>query len=669
MEAGNIVEYIDRRKIVCAVVLEAQNGRLRLLNENNRELKMSANRLAHGSTASLEPGMGRERLVEALRDAAERRRTLADAVDVVELWEVLHDEAEWIDLATMTEFAFPEAADGDHAAAVVRAFFQNRLFFKFSGDQFFPHTEDQVARLQARADAEARRARLIESGAAWVRSVREGGGPAVKSDLGVEPGAEGDADRYVEILRSFYLLEKESPHADTAREIMTRAGLDGPEAIFELLVTLGVWDRDENVDRIRLEIPVEFPEAAEAAAAEAVRRPVPSSGERRDLTGLRTITIDGQATRDYDDALSVESVGGRTRISVHIADVGHFVARDDALDREALTRGSSIYMPDQRIPMLPHRLAEGECSLRAGEVRPAITTRIDLEPSGEVADFDIFPSRVRVTDQLTYFDVNAMADADPAIQTLHGVARRFRKRRFGDGAVQISLPEINLWFDEGGELVLNRTNRESPSRVLVSEIMIMANWLKARFLAERNLPAVFRSQPAPRERLYSEDGGSLFQNWMQRKLLSRFVLSPRPERHAGLGLDAYLTGTSPIRKFFDLVTQRQIRSAFGLDEAYTEAEIATITQALETPMRNVFRLQNRRKRYWLLRHLEGRMGERMEGIVLMRRRNGYQILLPEVMMETGLPAAGGVNFKAEDMVQVTVQHVDARRDVLTVFMG
>jgi exoribonuclease-2 len=197
----------------------------------------------------------------------------------------------------------------------------------------------------------------------------------------------------------------------------------------------------------------------------------------------------------------------------------------------------------------------------------------------------------------------------------------------------------------------------------------MANWLKARFLAERNLPAVFRSQPAPRERLYSEDGGSLFQNWMQRKLLSRFVLSPRPERHAGLGLDAYLTGTSPIRKFFDLVTQRQIRSAFGLDEAYTEAEITSVAQALETPMRNVFRLQNRRKRYWLLRHLEGRMGERMEGIVLTRRRNGYQILLPEVMMETGLPAAGGVNFKAEDMVQVTVQHVDARRDVLTVFMG
>ncbi len=663
MEAGNIVEYIDRRKIVCAVVLEARNGRLRLLNENNRELKMSAGRLAHGSAAPLTPGIGRDRMVEALREAADRRRALAESVDVVELWEVLHEEGEWIDLATMTEFAFPEAADADHAAAVVRAFFQNRLFFKFSGDQFFPHTEAQVARLRTRAEAEARRARLIESGAAWVRSAREAGGPLP------DPDPEGEADRYVEILRSFYLLEKESPHAETAREIMTRAELDGPEAIFDLLVTLGVWNRDENVDRMRLEIPVEFSAAAEAAAESAARRPLPSGEDRRDLTDLRTFTIDGQATRDYDDALSVESVGGRIRIGVHIADVGHFVARDDALDREALTRGSSIYMPDQRIPMLPHRLAEGECSLRAGEIRPAITTRIDLDPSGEVVDFDVFPSRIRVTDQITYFDVNAAADTDPDLRAMHEAARRFRKRRLGDGALQISLPEINLWFDEAGKLVVNRVNRESPSRVLVSEIMIMANWLKARFLAERGLPAVFRSQPAPRERLYSEDGGSLFQNWMQRKLVSRFVLSPHPERHAGLGLDAYLTGTSPIRKFFDLVTQRQIRSVFGLDSAYAEEEINKITQALETPMRNVFRLQNRRKRYWLLRHLEGRMGEKLEGVVLTRRRNGYQILLPEIMMETGLPAVGGFNLKAEDMVQVTVQHVDARRDVLTVFMG
>lgn len=661
MEAGNIVEYIDRQKIVCAVVLESKNGRLRLLNEHNRELKLSANRLAHGSTAPLPSALGRDRMVESLRETAERRRELADAVDVVELWEVLHEEAEWIDLETMAEFAFPDAPDGDHAAAVVRAFFQNRLFFKFSGDRFFPYSAEQVEQLQAKAREEAHRTRIVEAGGDWVRSVLETRRP---------PATLTDEQReFVDILRDFFLLEKDSSQAELARKMMGRAGMDGPEAIFDLLVMLGLWGPDENIDLFRMEIPVEFPAPVVAAAGAAAERPVSPGTERRDLTDRRIYTIDGQATLDFDDALSIESVAGKLRLGVHIADVGHFVERDDPVEREALTRASSIYMPDLRIPMLPPRLAEGACSLRAGEIRPAITTQIDLDPAGEIVDFDIFPSRIRVTDQLTYFDVNAVADTDPTVRVLHDLARRFRKGRLADGAVQITLPEINLWFDDAGELVVHRTNRESPGRLLVSEIMIMANWLMARFLADRDLPAIFRSQPAPRDRLYSEDGGSLFQNWMQRKLLSRFVLSPTPERHAGLGLDAYLTGTSPIRKFFDLVTQRQLRSAFGLGPAYTAEEITAITQALELPMRNVFRLQNRRRRYWLLRHMEGRVGQKLEGIVLTRRRNGYQILLPEVMMETGLPSASGVNLKPEDMVQVTIQHVNARRDVLTVFMG
>jgi exoribonuclease II len=661
MEAGNIVEYIDRQKIVCAVVLEAKNGRLRLLNENNRELKLSPARLAHGSCAPLALGMGRDRMVDALREASELRRELAEAVDVVELWEVLHSEGEWIDLATMTEFAFPEAPDGDRAAAVVRAFFRNRMFFKFSGDRFFPYSPEEVERIRVRVREEARRERIAEAGGQWIRSVLAASRP---------PGTPTpEAVEFVEILRSFFLLDKESPHADLAREIMARGGLENAEGIFGLLVKVGVWDRDENVDLLRLEVPVEFSGAARTAADRAIRRSLASDDGRRDLTDLRVYTIDGQATLDFDDALSVESTGGRLRLGVHIADVGHFVDRDDPLDREALERGSSIYMPDRRIPMLPPTLAEGQCSLRAGEIRPAITTRIDLDPNGEIVESEIFPSRIRVTDQLSYFEVNAMADTDPTMRVLHDVARRFRKRRLGDGAIQISLPEINLWIDEAGEPAIARIHRESPGRLLVSEIMIMANWRMARFLAERNLPAVFRSQPAPRERLYGEDGGSLFQNWMQRKLLSRFVLGPTPERHAGLGLDAYLTGTSPIRKYFDLITQRQLRAAFGMGPAYGPEEISAMIQALEAPMRAVFRLQNRRKRYWLLRHLESRTGSKMEGIVLMRRRNGYQILLPEIMMETTLPASGGMALKPEDMVRVTVQHVDARRDVLTVFAG
>lgn len=161
----------------------------------------------------------------------------------------------------------------------------------------------------------------------------------------------------------------------------------------------------------------------------------------------------------------------------------------------------------------------------------------------------------------------------------------------------------------------------------------------------------------------------MYQNWMQRKLLSRFVLSPGPEHHAGLGLDAYVTATSPIRKYSDLVTQRQLRAIFGLEEPYSSEEMEKLIVSLREPMSQVARLQVRRKRYWLLKHLESRVGETEEVMVLGKRKNGYLALMTEYMTECLVPATTGVNLKPEALISVRIQHVDARKDLLSVFMA
>ena len=292
-----------------------------------------------------------------------------------------------------------------------------------------------------------------------------------------------------------------------------------------------------------------------------------------------------------------------------------------------------------------------------------------LDASGEVVDFEITPSIISVKEQLTYYDVNMNSDVTDEILLLYELARKFRKKRLENGAVYITLPEINIYLSDNQELTVVRTNRESMGRMLVSEIMIMANWLMAKFLEEHNVPAIYRSQPEPRERLYKEDQGSLFQNWMQRKQLSRFVLGPVPEHHTGLGLDAYVTATSPIRKYFDLLTQRQIRSVFGLETPYSLEEIEHIISLLEQPMGNVSRIQQSRRRYWLLKYLEKRIGENEEAIVLSKRRNDYAVLLPEYMVECLLPASPGIALKPENVVQVKIQHVNARRELLSVFLS
>jgi exoribonuclease-2 len=665
MDLGNIVEYIDRQKIMCAVVLEVKNQRLRLLTENNREVNLSSNRLLHKDNVRLDLTLGRDKMVDALKQVVQKRQALIKDIDVKDLWEVLNSEQSLIDLATMTEFCFPESPSGDHEAAVIRAFFNDRLYFKFNPDGFLPNSQKQVERLAAERKTAERKNNLIDAGGIWLKSVLD-----TSNSADIQLLSE-DRQEFIDILRSYYLFEKDSKDYAIAKAMIAKAGIENTDHIFQILVKLGVYDENENIDLYRFEVPIDFPEKVLAIAERLVSSgpTVSVAASRKDLTHLPLMTIDGQGTLDFDDALSIEEKDDAFRLGVHIVDVGHFIQKGDVVDREALLRGSSIYMPDQKISMLPPALAEGLCSLKAGELRPAISIMINLSPVADIMDYEIFPSLIKVERQLTYYDVNIYAAENRNMLILRDIAEKFRKKRLDSGAVQITVPEINVWVNENRDVNISKINRESPGRMLVSEIMIMANWLMAKYLRERNVPAIFRSQPEPRERLYKNDAGTLFQNWMQRRLLSRFILSSKPDWHSGLGLDAYVTATSPIRKYSDLVTQRQARALLGLEEAYTAGEIDEIIQLLELPMSYVGRFQFTRHRYWLLKYLEKQIGQKEEAIVLHKTRRSYQILLTQYMLECDLPTSAGIDLKPEDLIQVTVQRVSARKDVLQVSIG
>ena len=491
MESGEIVEYIDDEKIICAVVMESGNQRLRLLTEHNREVKVAAKRLSHRGKTRLDPSSGKNRMVESLRDLSHRRNAIADEICIEDLWEILNQEQAWIDLKTMTGLCFPTEGDDDHESGVIRALFKSRRHFKFKPDRFLPHTEAQVAAIIAMEQKAARQKQLIASGAEWIRSVQSG-------TTGSLPESHRELS---EIFKSYYLHDKESPQYNTARAIMNIADITSSEAIFNHLVAVGVWTPEENVDLLRYKISTDFSQPVLELA-----QSVPTTGSfqesgRVDLTHLNTITIDGQSTLDFDDALSFETRDDHFLVGVHISDVAEYIKKGDLLDREARSRGSSIYMPDNRISMAPPLLAEHRLSLKKDHIRPAISTMVKISHSGDIISYDIFPSIIRVDQQLSYFEANIGAEEGQAISALYDIATRFRETRMSQGAIQITLPEINVWLDEFGAPVVNRVNRESPGRMLVAEMMILSNWLSARFLAENKIPAIFRSQPKPKDRI------------------------------------------------------------------------------------------------------------------------------------------------------------------------
>ncbi len=662
MKNGTIVEYIDQQRILCAVILDMTDQRVHLLNENSIEVNQKISRLSHASQNRLKMNQGRVKLVASLKETALLRKTLSEQIDIRELWEVLNPMEEWVDLSTMAGLCFPKNPTDDHEAAVIRACFENRIYFKFNQDSFFPYSEQQVEKNIAKEKEKERRNFLINSGGEWLRNVLDG-----SVDQTIE-----DTGHFIEILKSYYLFGKESPHYSLGRAMLAKAGMENSEKIFEVMVKIGEWNSDQNVELKRYDVSESFPESV-LKAADAVSGDFGLASfepSRINLITLPLMTIDGQGTLDFDDALSIEPEGSYYRVGVHISDVCAHVKKGDSIDQEIINRGTSIYMPDMKIPMMPTHLAEDVCSLKAGEIRPAISVFFKVSRFAEVFDYEVVPSMIKVSRQLTYHDVDAMVDSDESIWTLHEIACNFNKKRVSNGAVIISIPETSIRVFDNHEISVRRLDRESPGRMLVAEMMIMANWLMAKFLAKNKMPAVFRAQPDPKARLYNQKKeATLFQNWMQRRMLNRAIISSAPGHHSGLGLSKYVTATSPIRKYYDLVTQRQIRGCFGMEQPYTAEEIDQMIQFLRHPLMNAGQVQMRRNRYWLLKFLEKKIGSQEEAIVLDSRRDKYTILLTAYLTECKLMASGNWNLKPQDLVRVTISHVDARRDVLTVNFG
>ncbi|MCP3955795.1 MAG: ribonuclease II, partial [Desulfobacterales bacterium] len=247
--------------------MDIKNKRLRLLNESNREINLSAGRLSHASSTCLDLTSGRAEVVDTLRKIARRRSNLIKAIDIEELWDVLNEEQEWIDLGTMTAFCFPDNPASDEESAVVRAFFDNRLYFRFSQDRFFPHTLAQVELKIARQKEEQRRNRIIEIGGRWLKTL------AVASGRGTLDIPAGSRAEILEILKGEYLHGKASPSHSLARPLMQKAGISKVEDIFSILVAAGLFNADENVDLLRLKVPDGFPQAVLGRCRELVEQP------------------------------------------------------------------------------------------------------------------------------------------------------------------------------------------------------------------------------------------------------------------------------------------------------------------------------------------------------------------------------------------------------------
>ncbi len=324
---------------------------------------------------------------------------------------------------------------------------------------------------------------------------------------------------------------------------------------------------------------------------------------RVDLTAEEIFTIDGDDTKDIDDAISIKYANGLYTLGVHIADVSYYVRPNTALYNAAYERGTSSYLADKVLPMLPHELSNGICSLNPGVERLAISVTMQIDEKGKVKDYDIFPSIIKSRKQMTYKCVNKILEENTvpegyeefqdSLLKMYDLAKILRKRLVQNGYIEFEIPEAKIIQDESGKCIDIVKREQHEGEKLIEDFMIAANEVVATHIYNMDLPFIYRVHGMPKPEkitdflnmlkilnihvntkgisnsskdmqvilndLKDEKDAPILSSMLLRSM-QKAVYSPNNIGHFGLALKNYTHFTSPIRRFPDTTVHELLRT-------------------------------------------------------------------------------------------------------------
>ena len=451
---------------------------------------------------------------------------------------------------------------------------------------------------------------------------------------------------------------------------LTSYGSDNAKPEGKIVEILGHVN-DPGVDIMSIvksyDLPVEFPEKV-INQAERVPEEVSDAdmAGRKDLREWVMVTIDGEDAKDLDDAVSLTRTedGKNWILGVHIADVANYVQERSALDREALHRGTSVYLADRVIPMLPHRLSNGICSLNAGVDRLAMSCIMTVDAKGDVIDHEICESVIRVNERMSYTSVKKILedhdeeetmryiDLVPMFEEMEQLAGILRNRRHQRGSIDFDFPESKIMLDEEGHPMEIRSYDRNVATKIIEDFMLLANETVAEEYYWREIPFVYRVHETPDEDkikklaiLINNFGYSLhisdevrpgqiqkllakIQGTPQETMISRLALrsmkqaryTPENDGHFGLAARYYTHFTSPIRRYPDLQIHRIIKDDLRgrMNEKKMEhyqTILPEVTRQASETERRAEEAERETIRLKKAEYMEAHIGEVFEGVI------------------------------------------------------
>lgn len=430
-------------------------------------------------------------------------------------------------------------------------------------------------------------------------------------------------------------------------------------------------------------IPSEFPEKVMKQAQRVPDHVLDADRDGRlDLRHLQTVTIDGEDAKDLDDAISLTKEGDIYHLGVHIADVSNYVQYNSALDREALKRGTSVYLADRVVPMLPERLSNGICSLNQGEDRLALSCLMDINEKGKVVSHQIAETMINVNERMCYTDVkNILEDTDEEakkrydalipmffmMKELSGILRNSRHHR---GSIDFDFPESKIILNAAGKAIDVKPYEANVATKIIEDFMLMANETVAQEYCTEEIPFVYRTHDNPdpekveslltllhnqgvkiqkaKEEITPKEIQQIIESiegLPNEAMISRLVLRSMKQAkyttecsgHFGLAAKYYCHFTSPIRRYPDLQIHRIIKDNLrgrlmreGRTEHYAEIldEVARQSSVCERRADEAERESDKLKK---AEYMSYHLGEEFEGIISGVTGWGLYVELPNTV--------------------------------------
>jgi len=463
-------------------------------------------------------------------------------------------------------------------------------------------------------------------------------------------------------------------------EILTSPTLES-EATGKVIEILGAYlDEGVEVDSAlyRHQIPNNFSEAASNEASKLPNKVLVEDRKGRvDVTHIPLITIDGEDSRDFDDAVFAEPTDGGWKLYVAIADVSHYIPEDSALDNDAIERGNSVYFPHRVVPMLPEAISNGLCSLNPEVERLCMICEMNMDSLGELLDYQFYPAVMRSHARLTYTKVNDIltnksselrkeyAHVIDNIESLYGLYKTLRISRQKRGVMDFDRIESQILFNDNGKIENIIARSRNDAHKLIEECMLMANQATAKFLQKHNEDFLYRIHPKPtaekvevtRQFLsavgLSLEGGMGPESRDFAKVLKaakgredeniiktvvlrtmkQAVYTPANEGHFGLAFDDYTHFTSPIRRYPDLLVHRAIKRVLQKQKRSPSKRMSEMGEHLSMTERRADDATRDVEQWLKCEYMRDKVGEEFSGVISGVAGFGFFVELTDIFVE------------------------------------